>query len=416
MRILEIKNLALRNLKVIENYFFMTALQIISSLFGIIIYPYLIRTLGANSYGLYVFAFSVASYFISFISFGFDFPALKGIVENKNDLCIKSKIVSSIFSAKLYLSLVTLPIFLVLLSTIPIMKQNWIIFLFCYVQIIGEILFPIWYFQGIQKMKIVTFIQLGFRILTLPFIFIFVKYPDDCWIYSLIISVSIILGGAVSSFYLKFNDKITINLVSFNSLRIYFKDALPFFWSNSTGVLKQESVTLIIGAFFGMKEVALYDLAKKIIIIPRMLTMSINAALFPKIVDNIQKSVIRKIIRYETIIGMIVIVGVTLFGYWMIILLGGKSMSDSYPLAIILSFTVLVWLVVGSYINFIFIPNNQYYFVTRNQIVAFLSFFILAIPSVLYFNSFIAVIASLSISGLCEIIYCNYLIKKHNLL
>jgi PST family polysaccharide transporter len=91
-------------------------------------------------------------------------------------------------------------------------------------------------------------------------------------------------------------------------------------------------------------------------------------------------------------------------------------MIDSYPLAIILSITVLVWLVVGSYISFIFVPQNRYYFVTRNQLVAFISFFIICLPGVLIFHNIMAIVTALTLSGLCEIAYCNYLIKKHKLL
>jgi len=155
----EIRNSISNNTKVIENYFFMTALQAISSLFGIIIYPYIIRKIGAESYGLYVFALSVTSYFIGLISFGFSFPAVKAIAENKNDHQIKSKVVSSVFTAKCYIAIVSIILFLIFLCTIPIMRKNWIIFSICFSQIIGEILFPLWYFQGVQKMRIVTYIQ-----------------------------------------------------------------------------------------------------------------------------------------------------------------------------------------------------------------------------------------------------------------
>jgi PST family polysaccharide transporter len=416
MKILDIKKIAFKNTKVIENYFFMTALQIISSLFGILIYPYLIRVLGAGSYGLYVFALSVTSYFSSFISFGFNFPGVKAIVENRDNIKAKSDIVSSIFSAKFYLTLVSIPIFSILLFTIPVMKNNWIIFTVCFSQIIGELLFPVWYFQGVQKMRMVTFIQLSFRILSLPFIFIFIKTPADCWIYALTASLSAILGGIAALILLKTIEKVSLHFISFKSLRIYFKDAMPFFWSSSTGTIKQESVTIIIGSFFGMRDVALYDLANKIIILPRMLTTSINAALFPKIMADIKKNVVKKIIQYETLIGLAIIAGVTFFGYWIILLLGGKLMTGSYPLAIILSATVLVWLVVGCYISFIFVPNNLYYFVTRNQLVAFISFLIFCIPCVLVFHSILAVVLSLTLSGFCEIAYCNFLIKKHKLL
>jgi PST family polysaccharide transporter len=411
-----VRNKISNNTKVIENYFFMTALQIINSLFGILIYPYLIRVLGAESYGLYVFALSVTSYFIGFISFGFSFPAVKAIVENKENLLAKNQIVSSIFTAKFYLSLLSILVFTVLIFTIPIMRENWIIFSICFTQIIAEVLFPVWYFQGVQKMKIVTYIQLGFRILSLPFIFIFIKTSSDCWIYVLIASLSVISGSLTSIIFLRKTEKIKYKLVSFNTLKNYFIDAMPFFWSSTTGTIKQESVTIIIGSFFGMRDVAIYDLANKIILLPRMLTMSINGALFPKMIENIQKSVVKKVIKWETLIGIAVIAGVVIFGRWIILLLGGSLMLDSYPLAIVLSVTVLVWLVVGSYISFIFVPNNRYYFVTQNQFVAFGTFFLFCIPGVLIFHNIFVVVIALSLSGLCEIIYCNYLINKHKLL
>jgi PST family polysaccharide transporter len=394
----------------------MTALQVINSLFGILIYPYLIRTLGAGSYGLYIFAMSVSSYFIKFISFGFNYPAVKAIVENKDNLKVKSEIISSILSAKIYLGFISIIIFYLLVNIIPIMKNNWMIFSICFLQIFGEILFPVWYFQAIQKMKNVTFIQLGFRVLSLPFIFFLIKNPTDNNVYALITTLCFVLGGIVSIFIMVMQDHIYLKLISIKELKIYFHDAMPFFWSSSTGTIKQESVTIIIGTFFGMRDVAIYDLANKIIILPRILTMSLNSSIFPKVIENIQKSFVKKIIRYETYIGLLIIIIISITGYWIVMLLGGKEMLEAYPLSIVLSATVLVWLVVGSYISFIFVPQNKYYYVTQNQFVAFISFFVFCIPCILIIHSIMSVVLALTLSGFCEILYCNYLIKKHKML
>ena len=415
-RITNLKSKVSNNTKVIENYFFMTALQVINSLFGILIYPYLIRVLGAGSYGMYVFALSVTSYFTGFISFGFTMPAVRGIVENKDNPTAKSEIVSSVFTAKFYLALISMLVFIVLLFTIPVLKNNKLIFGICFTQIFAEVLLPVWYFQGVQKMRVITYIQLGFRILSLPFIFLLIKKTGDCYIYVTIATLSLVLGSIVANLVLIFREDIRIRLVSIKSLKSYFADAMPFFWSSSTATIKQESVTIIIGAFFGMRDVAFYDLANKIIFLPRMLTTSINGALFPKVMEKAEKTVIKKIIRYETLIGLAVIASVVLFGYWIVLLLGGKPMLAAYPLAIILSGSMLVWLIVGSYINFIFVPQNKYYFVTRNQFVAFISFVVLCVLGVLIFHNIAAVVVALTLSGYCEIVYCNYLIKKHKLL
>lgn len=411
----QLKNKFLNNLKIVENYFFMTALQIINALFGILIYPFLIRVLGADSYGLYVFAFSVSVYFVSLISFGFNLPAIRMVVQNLCDNKQKNEIFSSIFTAKILLALASILVFSVLSFYIPIIRQNWLIFVICFSQIISEVLFPVWYFQAIQKMKIVTYIQLFFRIISLPFIFIFIKSPNDNWIYAVITSSTIVLGGIYSAIYLIKMENVRYRFVPISQLKLYFSDSMPFFWNTFTSTIKQESVTIIIGSFFGMKDVAIYDLANKIILLPRMLTTSINGALFPKIIENIQKNVVKKIIKYETWIGIAVTIGVIIFGKWIILILGGRDMLGSYPLAIILSITVLVWLVVGSYVNFIFIPNNKYYFVARNQLVAFFTFLLFCIPGVLIFNNILTIVTALSLSGLSEIVYCKYLIKKYQL-
>ncbi len=69
-------------------------------------------------------------------------------------------------------------------------------------------------------------------------------------------------------------------------------------------LLKQESVTFIIGTLFSMGNVALWDLANKIVNIPRLVTVSINAAIFPKIIKNHKVESVKKIIKYETFIGL----------------------------------------------------------------------------------------------------------------
>ncbi len=394
----------------------MTAIQIINSSFGILIYPFVIRLLGAESYGLNVFALSVTSYYIGFISFGFSFPAIKQIIEHKNNQQARNEIISCILTAKLYLAFASTLAFALLLTTIPTMRNNWGLFAICYLQIFGEVFSLFWYFQSIQKMKILAYIQLSFKLISLPFIFIFIKNSFDSWIYALIISSSVVFGGFFSLIYLFFKDNFRFKFQSFRSLKIYFKEALPFFWSNSTETIKQESVTIIIGTFLGMRDVALYDLANKIIILPRILCMSINSALFPKLIEHSTKVVIKKILRYETLIGLGVIALIALFGHWMVLILGGKPMLESYLLAVILSVTVLVWLIVGSYISFVFVPSKNYYFVTYNQFVALISFTLFCIPAVLIFYNVLAIVSALTLSGLCEIFYCKYITSRNKLL
>jgi PST family polysaccharide transporter len=394
----------------------MTVMQVIGSFLGIIIYPYLIRTIGASHYGLYIFSLSFTNYFVAFISFGFTIPALKNTIASKNDVYKISEIVSSVFTAKLYLCLISSIIFLVLLYTLPILKSNKLLFIISFTQIIGEVLFPVWYFQAKQKMKIVTYIQVTYRLLSLPIIFLIIKNDSSLNILAAITSLTVILAGITSTLLLIYVEKIKFHIVKLSSLKSYFIESTPFFWASSTGIFKQESITIIIGTFFGMKDVALYDLANKLIVLPRTLTMTINSALFPKIIDNHNPQTISKIIKYETFLGMAIMLAIVILGKWAILLFGGETMMDAYPMAIILSFTVLSWLVVGCYLYFVFVPLNTYSYISNNQMVATVAFFVFCLSGILIFHNIIIVVISISLSGLCEILYCKYLIKKHKLL
>ncbi|MDR1729288.1 MAG: oligosaccharide flippase family protein [Prevotellaceae bacterium] len=394
----------------------MTFLQGGNILIGLLLYPYLIRTLGQSAYGTYVFAGSCINFFILFISFGFTFPALKKISLHADDSGIKNETVSSVFTAKFYLFILSAVILTVLIFAIPFFRENYLLYIIIFSITICDVLFPTWYFQGIQKMKLVTYIQLGTKLLIIPFIFIFIKSPEDLLLYAVIFSLSNVLGAVISVFYLRIKEHIHIRFVPFCSMKMLFRDALPFFWTSAVNTVKREGVTLIIGSFFGMKDVALYDLANKIVSIPRLITLNINDAVFPRAIKDINAARVKKIIRYEALIGLTVTLLIIAFGYWAVLFLGGESMTDSYVMAIVLSTTIFTWLVVGCYVNYVFVPQNRYYFVTQNQILASVSFFILCGTGLLAGWSILSVILAYALSGVVEIFYCKYLIKKHRLL
>ena len=416
LKLTKIVDLFNRHKKVVENYFFMTVLQVINSLFYVMIYPYLIRTLGAESYGLYIYALSIVTYFIFIVNFGFDLPATKAVAQENDNPTAIANVLSCIFTAKIYMLVVSVLIFSILLITVPFLREHYLLFIIVFGQTINFALFPSYYYQGTQKMKTATIIQVVFKLLSLPFIFVLVKSSSDLSVFAIISTSTMIIGGLVAILMVVFVDKLNIRWVSFLELKKWFKEAFPFFLSNSVGTIKEQGITIIIGAFFGMRDVAIYDLASKLIIIPRTILMSLNAALFPKIVIENNKATIQKIIKYEFLIGLSVIGLIAAFGYWVILFLGGEMMTDAYPLAIVLSVTVLSWLVVGAIISFLFIPNHKYYLVTINQIIALAAVAVFILLGFSIKISIFVLVGALAFSGIAEIIFCLYQTKKYKFL
>lgn len=398
--------------KLLENYIAMTALTFVSALVGLLLYPFVIRQVGTEAYGLYVFALTVSNYFDLLVNYGFDTPAVRRVVECKDDKQALSAILSAIFTGKLLLFALSLLVFIPLVLFVPLMRENWLLFSLPFIQIFGMMLFPIWYFQGRKNMKIVTIINLIFRLLMIPLVFLFISSPEDNVLYMLIVVGMVFFGGVVATFQIRVRDGISYGLANLSELKIYFKEGWSFFLSSITGVFKESTLTLFLGICFGMHEVALYDLAVKIVNIPRLFTQSINKALFPEVVDKASKSRVKKIFRYEALIGLLVMACVAVFGYFLVLFMGGKEMLMAYPMAVILSVTIFTWLIVGAYIHFVFVPNNRYSFVAKNQFVAMIS--CLLIFGLIYglTQSVFSVVIALSLSGIVEILYCIYLTKK----
>lgn len=415
-KIKNLKSIIENNKVIIENYFFMTLLQVLNSVFFLLIYPFLIKTLGASSYGLYVYTLSIVTFFITFVTFGFDMPAVKIIAQYPNDILKKAHTISCVFTAKILLEIIALIAFSILIFTMPYLRANWVMLYVVFAQSFTNIIFPQWYFQGVQRMRYVTYIQLAFKLISLPFIFIIIDKPNDVLYFAIITTLASLGGGCVAAYLLQFTEKIKINWIPFSQLKSWFKDAFPFFLSSFVGIIKEQSVIIIIGSFFGMKDVAIYDLANKIIGIPRLLFASVNGAMFPKIMANFRNSLVIKVIKYQVYACFAIIALIVLFGKWVVFLLGGKYMYDSYPITIVLSFTILTWVVVGSCINFIFVPKNRFYIVAKNQVVALLSFFIYCAIGVFFYKNIMVLAIAFSMSGFTELVYCRYIVKKEKLL
>lgn len=408
----ELKKTFVNNKKVVENYFFMTLLLVLNSFFGLLIYPYIIRTLGAEAYGTYIFASTVVNYFICFIGFGFDMYGVRLIAENPFSIDTKSKVLSIIFTTKLYLEAISVIFALVAVFIFPILRAYFWVYIVCFATTLLNIFFPIWYFQGMQKMRVVSYIQLLFKLLSLPFIFIWVKAPGDLLLFTIIMTGSSLLGAFYAFLHLLVFEKLKITLVSIKDSLVYLKESQYFFYTNFLNMMKIQTINLIIGTRYTMTDLALYDLANKIVSIPLMLISNINNALFPKVVSNFNSILIRKILLIERIIGILAILGVVVLGKIIIQILAGEEMLGAYWIAVILSFTIFAFLQTSCYIGLILIPNRKDSYVLKDLILSFSTLFIFTLLGMLFSKSILVLPIAFSLAGLAELLYLRNVSKK----
>ncbi|MDL2187219.1 oligosaccharide flippase family protein [Pseudomonas sp. ChxA] len=390
----------------------MTILQVMNSFFYILIYPFVINTVGVDNYGLFVFATSIATYFMVFINFGFDMHAAKLVSLSQDDRHLHASLLSSVTLAKVLLEVLALIVFVALVLNIDFLKSNSTLFFLCFANTLSCIFLPTWYFHGLQKMKVLTLIQLSFKLLSLPLIYFSISGEGDIAVYTAIVVFTNVIASAVAFVVAVHMSGQALAWPLFSSLKQLLQQVQPFFWSTATNTLKQKSVEIIIGSFFGMKELAIYDLANKIFSVPSLLASNINAALFPIMVKKAKKNVVSQVIKIEFFVGLLCILSVVVGGYWVVDLVSVHDMHDAYYLSIMLSFNIMTFLIVGSHIYFIYVPHQRYDLVLRNQVVSVISFYSFCAAYLMVSWSVYSVVLALVSSALLEIVYSYSLVKK----
>lgn len=157
----------LSNKILVKNYFFVSILNVLALFLPLITYPYIISKLGDELYGYIVFSFTVITYIEMVAAWGFDISAVKDVAQYQHVKHRLNEIVSSVLYIRFIFCMFLLSLLVGALMLFDVkMKMLYILFSgHC----IASVLFPGWFFQGIQELKYVTYFQLICKLVFMTF-------------------------------------------------------------------------------------------------------------------------------------------------------------------------------------------------------------------------------------------------------
>ena len=328
------------NKVIVQNLSYLSVLQLFNMAVPLLTYPYLIRVLGKETYGLVIFAQALVSYLVILVNFGFNISATKEISVHRNNKYKISEIVSSVFILKGILFLLSVVILFILLNVIPQAEGYKILFYLTMYLCLYDWIFPIWYFQGIERMKYITILNVVSRSIFLILIFVFIHSRDDFLWLPIINGMGAIVASLIALYIIIVKQKVSLTLPSSKVIFSYFKDSVPIFISNVSIRLYVSSNKVIIGTFLGMGDIAYYDLAEKIVRLLKTPQGILNQVLFPKISKEKDIGFVKRIFKISFWMNMALLVLVLVFSKPMIMFLGGADMLPAIPVVVILSITI----------------------------------------------------------------------------
>jgi polysaccharide transporter, PST family len=323
---------------VLENFLSLTTLQGISYILPLVVLPYLVRVIGIEKFGLIAFAQAFVQYFMILTDYGFSLSATRTIAligEHKKKM---NALFSSVMTVKLIFAAASLLILIIILHLVPKFKADWLVYIFSFGTVIGNTLFPVWFFQGKEKMRYITFVNVLSGITYTICIFIFIGGPQDYLLVPLLGSCLSIISGLIGLYIAFKKFRLEFILQKYTDIKRELRTGWDIFISVLAVNTYTTSRVFALGLLTNNIITGYYSLAERIANVIQTFPMdSFTRAVYPRISNVFAKNKQRSVaimyrIQDGITLGFVVSLPIAFFlTPWIITLACGTA----YPEAIL---------------------------------------------------------------------------------
>jgi PST family polysaccharide transporter len=166
---------------VANNLLSLYGLYFASYLMALVTVPYLSRVLGPATWGIVAAVQSFGACLLTGIEFGFTFSGTREVARAREDRKTLKDVLSAVQGAKLLLALLSCGVALIVEQTLPLFRDHAAAFWWGVVWAIIQGSNLMWFFQGIEKMRLVASLDFGIRLAAVLATFALVRGPADAW-------------------------------------------------------------------------------------------------------------------------------------------------------------------------------------------------------------------------------------------
>lgn len=309
--------------QIIFNFASLSVLKGFDFLIPLITLPYLVRVVGVENYGIINFALSLALYFGAIIQYGFAVTATREVARNRKNKETLSKIYSTTLTISLLLAILSGAIFNLIVISVDKFDQYFFVYFFSILFIIMQSAFPIWFFQGMEKMKFIAYLTLGTKILFLIGLFIFVTKEDDYFLVPLLNAAAALLSLIGAIWVIKKKFMVSFVMPRFDEIVTLLASGQHAFITQLAPNLYNNSTTFLLGLFTNNLIVGYFSVATKVIDALISIGFILSNTFFPYLSRNINSHKIFQ--KIMLVVGSAVTVFIIMFSESIVSLLFTKQ-------------------------------------------------------------------------------------------
>lgn len=325
-------------------------LHLANIVFPLITLPYLTRVLGAEAYGQVVFVQVLVGYLVLITDYGFSWSTTRKIAAHRYDRALVGRIFVNAWAAQWCLVFLSLGLAAFAIAATDRLRTDAALYAMGLMSVVGNALFPIWYLQGIERIRDAASIQIGARAIALVPIFTVVHEPEDAILVIAITGGAAILAGISALWRISRARLIDWRWPEIRLVLQELREAGTLFASRIAASLYTALVPLILGWIAGPVALGHFALADKLRNAAQVPLIPLSQALFPRISylmvhsPQVAYGLLRK--------GTLIVIGLAgsssivlwIIADWIVLTIGGPDFSAA---AEILRWIALLPLVTG---------------------------------------------------------------------
>jgi PST family polysaccharide transporter len=280
-----------------QNFFALVLLQGANYVLPLLTFPFLIRMLGDDRWGLVAFGYTAMHFFVMLTDFGFNLSATKHISVHKNEPEVVNRYLNSVFVCRFVLAVLSFLLLFLLTCSVDKFREESSFFLLYFGIVVGNVLFPMWYFQGMERMKYITVFNIAAKSVSCLLFFIFIRQPEDYTLVPVFYSFGFVVAGLISIYIVYFREKQKWFIPSFGEIRFAFRESFTYFLSRISLSMYTYVNTFVIGLACGNTAVGYYSAAEKLYQAYNNLLFPLTGVLFPHMAITRNVSFFKRILK-----------------------------------------------------------------------------------------------------------------------
>jgi Membrane protein involved in the export of O-antigen and teichoic acid len=255
--------------------------QAVSLVVPLLTIPYLARTLRPEGWASVLVAQALGAWLVLLLEYGFDLSATRDVAQARQTPDVMRAVVAEVQGAKLLLVPVAALVGIVALVVVPGLRGEMRLLLWAVAFAVLRGLNPLWYFQGMERVRGAAAVDAGSKAAAALSVFLFVHRPADGW---RVIALQAVFAGLSLALLTRLMAReVRMRIATPRDAWLALRRASGVFGVRAASGFSVQANTLVLAAISGGTTVSYFGGAERIVRASINLFQPLTQALLPRI-------------------------------------------------------------------------------------------------------------------------------------